>query len=130
LTRTRISMANAGPLAGTLAYLAPELLRGSAPNKRSDVWALGVLLYEMAAGRLPFHGATPFELTAAILERTPPPLSARLAMPLRAVISRCLARDPAQRYQHAGEVRVALETLQLRSDPSLTVHTESTAGVG
>lgn len=119
LTRTRVAEANAGPLAGTLAYLAPELLRGGAADRRSDVWALGVLLYEMAAGRLPFRGSTPFELTAAILEEVPAPLPARLPMPLRAVIGRCLVRDPAQRYQHAGEVRVALETLQLASDSSL-----------
>ena len=119
LTRTKAAETGAGPLAGTLAYLAPELLRGGAADKRSDVWALGVLLYEMAAGRLPFQGSTPFELTAAILEGVPPPLPTKLPMLLRTVIGRCLVRDPSQRYQHAGEVRVALETLQLGSDSSL-----------
>ncbi len=130
LTRSRAAEASAGPLAGTLAYLAPELLRGSAADKRSDVWALGVLLYEIASGRLPFEGSSPFELTAAILDGTPSPLSAKLPMPLRAVIGRCLARDPAQRYQDAGEVRVALETLQLGTDPSLIARDESPPVVG
>jgi eukaryotic-like serine/threonine-protein kinase len=130
LTRSRAAEANAGPLAGTLAYLAPELLRGSAADKRSDVWALGVLLYEIASGRLPFEGSSPFELTAAILDGTPPPLSAKIPMPLRAVIGRCLARDPAQRYQNAGEVRVALETLQLGTDSSLIGRDESPRVVG
>ena len=130
LTRTKASETGAGPLAGTLAYLAPELLRGGAADKRSDVWALGVLLYEMAAGRLPFQGSTPFELTAAILEGVPPPLPTKLPMLLRTVIGRCLVRDPSQRYQHAGEVRVALETLQLGSDPSLVSRDEAPVVVG
>ena len=125
LTRSGAVDADAGPLAGTLAYLAPELLRGAAASKRSDVWALGVLLYEMAAGRLPFQGTTPFELTAAILEGTPPPLPAKRPLPLGALIGRCLARDPAQRYQDAGEVRVALDTVQLSTDPSLVGRNES-----
>lgn len=130
LTRTKASETGAGPLAGTLAYLAPELLRGGAADKRSDVWALGVLLYEMAAGRLPFQGSTPFELTAAILEGVPPPLPTKLPMLLRTVIGRCLVRDPSQRYQHAGEVRVALETLQLGSDSSLVSRGEAPVVVG
>ena len=130
LTRTRVGDAHAGPLAGTLAYLAPELLRGTIADKRTDVWALGVLLYEMAAGRLPFQGATALELMAAILDGTPPPLSAKVPMPLRAVIGRCVARDPALRYQDAGEVRVALETLQPSTDPSLIGRDASSPAVG
>ena len=130
LTRSHVLEPAGEPLAGTLAYLAPELLRGGVADKRSDVWALGVLFYEMAAGTLPFRGSTPFDLTAAILDGSPAPLPAKLPMPVRAVIARCLARDPAQRYQHAGEVRVALETLQLGTDSWLAVRDESRTSVG
>ena len=124
LTGTPTGDLNQSPLAGTLLYLAPERLRGSAADARSDVWALGVLVYEMAAGRLPFRGANPFELTAAILETSPAPLPDRIPVPLRTVIGRCLERDRARRFQHAGEVPVALETLQLGSRPSPVAWTE------
>src|SRR4029450_8663693 len=79
----------------------------------------------MAGGRLPFQGATPFELTAAILNRARPALPATLPMPLQSVIGKCLARDPTQRYRDAGELRVALETVQLGSDPSMPWRDES-----
>jgi serine/threonine protein kinase len=63
-----------GGLAGTPAYMAPEILRGGAADARSDVWALGVVIYEMVTGRLPFHGHTVYELSAATLRESPAPL--------------------------------------------------------
>jgi TolB-like protein/predicted Ser/Thr protein kinase len=111
-TRSSDSLSEPGQIAGTLHYLAPEVLRGHPADARADVWALGVLLYELAAGSVPFKGNTRFEVTHAILGDTPAPLPGSVPAPLRAVIQRCLAKDAAERYRHAGEVHVALETVQ------------------
>jgi Tfp pilus assembly protein PilF len=99
-----------GP-SGTLYYIAPEVLRGHPADPRADIWALGVTLHEMAGGRLPFRGKTGFELTAAILHESPEPLPLRVPPGLQSVIKNCLEKDPAKRYQTAGEVRAALEAL-------------------
>ena len=102
-------------LIGTLAYMAPELLRGQEANARSDIWALGVMLYEMAAGRRPFRGGTSFELSAAILREAPSPISPALPPVLQSVIDKCLNKDPSQRYNSGGEVHAALETANTAS---------------
>jgi tetratricopeptide (TPR) repeat protein len=109
-TRSKITVQQASSIGGTLPYLAPELLTGQPSSERSDIWALGVLLYEMAAGALPFEGRTGYELTSAILRETPRPLE-RVPPALRAVVQRCLAKEPGQRYQKAAEVRAALEVI-------------------
>ena len=81
--------------------------------------AVGVLLYEMAAGRRPFQGNTGFELSSAILSRPAPPLprsdSGQLPTQLQSIVDRCLEKDPDARYQRAGEVRAALETTRTGS---------------
>jgi serine/threonine protein kinase/Tfp pilus assembly protein PilF len=105
------SLTAPGTLAGTLAYMAPEQLRGQAADARSDIWALGVVLYEMVSGRRPFHGQTGFALSSAILNESPPTLHQGVPDGLRGVIGRCLEKEPAQRYQRAAEVRAALEAL-------------------
>src|ERR1700722_10604229 len=94
---------------GTLAYMAPEVLRGQEADARSDVWALGVVLYEMASGRRPFRGGTAYELSASILREAPPAISPMLPPVLHSVIDKCLDKDPTQRYRSGGEVRAALE---------------------
>jgi len=99
-------------IAGTLAYLAPEVLLGNQADERSDIWALGVLLYEIAAGELPFKGRNEFDLTAAILREPAAPLPESVPPIIRSIIQRCLAKEPSQRYQHAVEVRAALEAVQ------------------
>ena len=98
--------------AGTLPYMAPEQLRGQPADTRADIWALGVVLHEMASGTRPFTGQTGFELSSAILNQAPAPLPPRVRSALRGVIGRCLAKDRGQRYQRAAEVRAALEALQ------------------
>jgi len=99
-------------VAGTLPYMAPEQLRNEPVVAHSDIWALGVVLYEMAAGARPFQGQTGFELSTAIMTQAPPPLPSQVPTELRAVIERCLEKEPGRRYQRAGEVRAALEAIQ------------------
>ena len=109
VTRSLVSLTAPNAVVGTLAYMAPEQLRGQTADTRSDVWALGVMLHEMAAGERPFHGHTSFELSSAILREAPRPLPGRVPLALQAVIAKCLAREPRERYRTAGELRAALE---------------------
>jgi len=108
VTSSCLPLAEAGATAGTLPYLAPEVLRGSPTSLQSDVWALGVLLYQMATGELPFRGATPFELSVEIMVGTPPKLE-QLPEPLQSTLRRCLEKDPAARNSQVGELAGALE---------------------
>jgi len=116
---TRTASLEGGAIAGTLAYMAPEVLRGEPADARSDLWALGVMLYEMSTGELPFRGQTGFEISSAILKEAPAPLPPRLPAGLRSIAQRCLAKEPGQRYQRAGEVGAALEAIQ--SDAAVAV---------
>ena len=99
-----------GPV-GTLSYMAPEVLRGMKADVRSDIWSLGVLLYRLVSGELPFAGQTTFETSSAILSDRPKPLGGTISLPLRLVIERCLAKDPDQRYQRAADVRTDLQSM-------------------
>ncbi len=112
VTRSRVSMTAPGTVVGTLAYMAPEQLRGETADARSDIWALGVMLYEMAAGVRPFQGQTGFSLTSAILKEAAPPLPAAVPAEVGATVARCLEKEAGRRYQHAGEVRAALDATQ------------------
>lgn len=99
-------------VSGTLPYMAPEVLRGEGADYRTDLWALGVVLYEAASGSMPFAGGTVFEISSAILSELPKPLGPPVPPGLWAIIQRCLAKEPRQRYQRAGEVLAALEAVQ------------------
>ena len=107
-TRTLEPITEAGSVAGTLCYMAPEVLHGEPADARSDLWALGVMLYEAVTGTLPFRGTTAFETTSAILRDS----TAHVPPGLAAIIQRLLAKQPGERYQRAGEGRAALEALQ------------------
>ena len=114
VTRSATSLTDMGGIAGTVPYMAPEALRGAPADARSDVWALGVLLYEMLGGRRPFTGSTGVELTSSIMRDPPPPLPETVPSGLATIIQRCLAKGPVQRYQRAGEVRAALQAAATR----------------
>ena len=87
-----------GRMAGTIHYLAPEVLRGERANVWTDIWSFGVLLYEIATGDLPFRGKTVFELATAIMTSDPVPPPKKTPVWIARVIARCLERDLARRY--------------------------------
>lgn len=97
---------------GTLAYLAPEIITGNAPSPRSDQYSLGVTMFELAAGRLPFSASSPVELARLHLEEPPPRLSElRSDIPegLSAIVDRLLQKEPDERFPGMMEVSQALE---------------------
>jgi tetratricopeptide (TPR) repeat protein len=108
LSRASVASAGSREVCGTLAYMAPELLRGEAADVRTDLWALGVMIVEMLTGDLPFTGRSSLEVVSAILlgslRSLPPGIDPRL----EAMVQRCLAKDRADRYQNAQELRDAL----------------------
>ncbi len=99
-------------LTGTLPYMSPEQLEGKETSACSDIWSLGVMLYEMACGTRPFGGDNLYRLCTAIIQQPAPPLPQHVPAGLAAVIRRCLEKEPARRYQRASEVRAALEALE------------------
>ena len=114
-----------GTMLGTVKYLAPEQVRSEPVDGRTDLYSLGVVLYECACGRPPFTGDNPAATALARLhQRAPRPSHLRPTIPpgLEQVILRCLEPDPADRFQHADELRsVLLEPELLRDEDDLTV---------
>jgi len=89
-----------GTLLGTSGYLSPEQARGEAADARSDIFAIGAILYELLAGRRAFDGATFAERLSAVLRDAPPPL----ADPAWPIVARCVEKDPKKRFQSAGDL--------------------------
>jgi serine/threonine-protein kinase len=105
---------------GTTHYMSPEQARGHVVDERTDIFSLGVLLYEMIAGRLPFDGANRKDVIIAILEREPPPLDDAVPAGLRKIVSRALRKDRAERYQSVNELLDDLR--QLKRDVRTSGH--------
>jgi serine/threonine-protein kinase len=103
---------------GTPPYWAPEVLKRCPSDTRSDIWSFGVLLYEMASGQMPFKGDSIIELCSAILQGVPLPLPEHVPEPLSKITHRCLRKEVAQRYQHVGEIKAALEVIERRDGGS------------
>jgi formylglycine-generating enzyme required for sulfatase activity/predicted esterase len=123
LTRTGMTL-------GTVAYMPPEQITGRGADARSDVWALGVVLYEMLAGRLPFAGDHEVAVLNAIANVTPAPLSAaRPDVPtaVERLVARALQKEPSARYESGGAL---LRDLDAFRPSTATRHTASTAATG
>src|SRR5947209_4940498 len=106
---------NLGSILGTVRYMSPEQARGAPVDKRTDIWSLGVVLYEMVTGHAPFTGDTPREVMTSILEKEPPPLTRYIAhapAELQQVISKALRKERSQRYHSAHELLEALKDLR------------------
>jgi serine/threonine protein kinase/Flp pilus assembly protein TadD len=106
---------NLGSILGTVRYMSPEQAYGAPVDKGTDIWSLGVVLYEMVTGHAPFTGDTPGEVMSSILEMEPAPLTTYVAhtpAKLQQVISKTLRKDREERYRSAHELLVALKDLR------------------
>ena len=119
-----------GVVMGTFTYMAPEQARGLEVDARADIWALGVMLYELTAGRPPFTGDTQSDVLAAILEREPPPLDQvdpRIPHELQRIVGKALRKDRQQRYQTITDLRLDLEALRADVQSSMSASASATA---
>jgi serine/threonine-protein kinase len=104
-----------GAVLGTVPYMSPEQIQGRKTDFRSDIFALGIILYEMATGRRPFAGGAPAETAASILRDEPTPLGEQrpdLPGAFARIVSRCLAESPEDRYAGAKALHRELELLR------------------
>jgi len=104
-------MTRQGNVIGTVEYMSPEQVRGQETDARSDIYSLGILLYEMLTGRVPFHSESEYELMRSQCDDAPPPpreFVSSIPLPIEQAIMRALAKNPEARFQSAGELRAAL----------------------
>src|SRR6185295_19211606 len=113
-----------GAVMGTVNYMSPEQASGHAVDARTDIWSLGVLLYEMITGRMPFEGPTPSHVIVSILEKDPPLLTRYLTdapEALEWIVTKALTKNPEERYQTAREMLTDLRRLKQRLDASAEI---------
>ena len=113
------SMTQEGKILGTVAYMSPEQAEGKPADARSDIFSLGIILYQMASGRRPFKGDTPMSTISMILRETPASiteLNPNLPRHLGRIVKRCLEKDPERRYQTAQDLRNDLQGLREELD--------------
>lgn len=120
-TTQSYGLTKAGTVMGTVGYMSPEQLEGKPTDFRSDIFAFGVLLYELATGTHPFAGETPASTIANVLTHEPPPLTAANALhpgELDRIVKKCLRKSRDDRYQSTRELLVDLKNLKADSGPS------------
>jgi serine/threonine-protein kinase len=121
---TRAAATLPGLLIGTVGYMAPEQVRCEPPDPRSDLFAVGAMLYEMLTGERPFRGSSPVETLSAVLREHPPDLtldaSREVPRPLARITHRCLTKDANDRFQSARDLRFAIEVVAERSSATAT----------
>ena len=116
---------SSGLVMGTVKYMSPEQARGQSVDPRSDIFSFGVMIYEMAAGRLPFAGETTRNLIAAILEEEPPPLtqfSPDAPRELQHIVTESLRKDKRERYQTVADLLIDLKQLKERLELETKLH--------
>jgi tetratricopeptide (TPR) repeat protein len=120
---------SAGAVVGTVAYMAPEQAAGRPIDARSDLWAVGMILFEILSGRLPYHAGSASAILAELLDSSPLALEFPPGAPAEArrIVQKLLAKDPAERYQHADDVAVDLRTLGREASPSATTEPQAPA---
>ncbi len=119
-----------GRVLGTPSYMSPEQAKGKEVDPRTDLFAFGVVFFEMLAGERPFRGDSAIEILSAVTRDDPPPLPAYVPKPLRAIVLRCLAKDPDQRYASAKDLLVDLEGTGSSSTSSIRAPAKSLAVPG
>jgi serine/threonine protein kinase/Tol biopolymer transport system component len=108
------TVTKSGAVIGTVAYMAPEQLRGKTVDHRSDLFSVGAIFYEMLAGRRAFRGETEVDTITAVLREDPPEIDleqAGIPQPFQQIVRHCLEKDPEKRFQSARDLGFALETL-------------------
>ena len=109
---------NPGMVMGTVQYMSPEQARGQSVDARTDIWSLGVMLYEMLTGRVPFAGETPSHVIVSILEKEPSPVARFSEVPaeLERIVCKALRKDKTERYQTASDLALDLRNLKQELD--------------
>jgi serine/threonine protein kinase/Tfp pilus assembly protein PilF len=118
-----------GSTLGTAAYMSPEQAQGLDVDHRTDIWSLGVVLYEMITGQLPFRGEYEQAVVYSIINEQPEPLTALrtgVPMELERIVNKTLAKDTAERYQHADDLIVDLSKLKKQTEPEMMTSAKST----
>jgi serine/threonine protein kinase len=116
-----------GVVIGTTAYMSPEQARGQKVDHRTDIFSVGIVLYEMLCGHKPFEGETWSDVMAAVLVKDPPPIDAAVApSALKQIVERCLEKDPDKRFQSASDLTFALRqaTDQSEAGPSAVINNQ------